>query len=835
MKKGLYFLILFVLIQSCKKALVLDIRSISFNDNTTVFLGQKQDVMVKNLPDSIFSITYNKEQANFILTLKQPIYFQIDGITQNSVFQNSIESIEIDGNHYKFNKLLEIKNKYTANDSKVKYIQLKHLIKLAYNHSNINNLNTILSFDKDDNKSKLTILDTNIIVTQKNGSKVKFVSTDIIQSDAFSLEFFKTLHSSILNNTQKYFHINDTIYYSSVKPYFSFFGASKFNIYHINESINISFNNIFRSVIPLKAIKAIIDSNENIPVDLKQNFQANTYSNQIYANNISNNNLFSFGTIDKNLKFEKNELNGILNSNDYLIYKINYNTFIVPFLFLFSVFILCLIIISKFKWEFIFEFHKNNENNIWKQHFYFIFICLFLLLTSRLFIGYNLSYTSPFYYFAFLTAIITAPLILIAVLLIWIVISPLQFSIENFKEKKYSFLLHPLAILIFTILVLIVQYLVVNYLSKFFIEELFDKYNIDNIFNSNSPSYIKIIFFLCIYIIILNIFYIIAFYYSKFNSKKIEILTFVLTVISLPFVIIGNNSYSVLNLMIIIFLFLFLIYFSRNKNNIYLKYILILIFLCGIIFPFYKGDLGYVINLILGFIIFICFIIFNNSKTKISYFIRILIVLFLIGVIWIMYWLNANSEFNPINNNRFTNRLIVYQNFNTVHEYGTRQTEEHAQFFAILGKYAFPTEYNLYEPIHPGISISSDPIVKNDLSAPFGLINPFGPNFWWVPVSILIIIWFTMIYMVCNTVMVKENLGNNNEGFLFSYYGIIRLFCASMIVGSGIWLIGSYYNIVPFTGRLIFGMGQDSIAEVFETIFLFGYMGLVGKSNSNNK
>ena len=48
-----------------------------------------------------------------------------------------------------------------------------------------------------------------------------------------------------------------------------------------------------------------------------------------------------------------------------------------------------------------------------------------------------------------------------------------------------------------------------------------------------------------------------------------------------------------------------------------------------------------------------------------------------------------------------------------------------------------------------------------------------------------------------------------------------------MLVGSGLWLIGSYYNIVPFTGRLIFGLGQDSIAEVFETIFLFAYMGLI--------
>jgi hypothetical protein len=50
------------------------------------------------------------------------------------------------------------------------------------------------------------------------------------------------------------------------------------------------------------------------------------------------------------------------------------------------------------------------------------------------------------------------------------------------------------------------------------------------------------------------------------------------------------------------------------------------------------------------------------------------------------------------------------------------------------------------------------------------------------------------------------------------------------LVSSGVWLVLSYYNVLPFTGRLVYGMGQDSVAEMLETIFLFGFMGLISKS-----
>jgi hypothetical protein len=286
---------------------------------------------------------------------------------------------------------------------------------------------------------------------------------------------------------------------------------------------------------------------------------------------------------------------------------------------------------------------------------------------------------------------------------------------------------------------------------------------------------------------------------------------------------------------------------------------LVLIFVIALV----KNDNGYFINLWLfpvltAVVLFVRYAL-KDYKTQLSTYESeqkkdsrkgLLIVLLIIAVIFCGGWI-ISGNFDPLSSERFTGRLVSYFNFDTLQEWGLRVTEMQAQFFAELQKYSYPSDYNAYEPIHAGISGFADPVVENDLSVPFGLIYSFGKNFWWLPVIMLIMLWGTIIYFVVKNVIAPEksetlknrdgseiyncNSVNQTNPYYFSVFGMIRIFCVSVLAGEGLWLLASYYGIVPFTGRLIYGLGQDSMTEVFETIILFGFMGLIGKINSDNQ
>jgi len=209
-----------------------------------------------------------------------------------------------------------------------------------------------------------------------------------------------------------------------------------------------------------------------------------------------------------------------------------------------------------------------------------------------------------------------------------------------------------------------------------------------------------------------------------------------------------------------------------------------------------------------------------------------------IGIILGFAWTNAKN-YDPFSSSRLTERSVAYFDFSTIQEFGYRLSEERAQFFAILTKYSYPSDYGCYELMHQGISSFIDPVIENDLSVPFGLIYQFGTKWWWLPIVFLIAIWGVLGFFVLRmSIKPKEETdyasdNNSQPPIYFSTYGIIRIFCMSVVLSSGLWLIASYYGIVPFTGRLIYGLGQDSIGEVFEVVLLFAFMGLCGKAADN--
>jgi hypothetical protein len=338
------------------------------------------------------------------------------------------------------------------------------------------------------------------------------------------------------------------------------------------------------------------------------------------------------------------------------------------------------------------------------------------------------------------------------------------------------------------------------------------------------------------------------------------LLNIILLVILVNFLI-QNNSYSVSALLVALFIFsvlmlprkspFFLVSEDEGKTSTEQKkkmnwqkpkfFLFALIPpTAGILLALWKGDPGYLINVVLFPIVLIFVligfhryyipkIILENKKVKHTreVWFSVFGMLAILGL-FIGLCIGLTSRYNPLDKGRLGSRFTVFYNFETVEDFGTRESEKQAQFFSELAKYTYPQQHSAYEAIHPGIASFIDPVVKNDLSAPFGLIYQFG-TLWFIPVISLFAIWMLLIYKVIS-MSTSPGRGSTDQAKHFSLYGLIRLYCACVLVSSGIWLVLSYYNVLPFTGRLIYGMGQDSIAEMLETVFLFGFMGLVSKS-----
>ena len=243
-----------------------------------------------------------------------------------------------------------------------------------------------------------------------------------------------------------------------------------------------------------------------------------------------------------------------------------------------------------------------------------------------------------------------------------------------------------------------------------------------------------------------------------------------------------------------------------------------------------KSDSGYIINIYFFILLLPIILLYRSGGTDNGFnYERKLKKPFVLGMIITILWLIAvsysifsgfSNSFDVNKQGRLESRAVSFFDFSKVHEAGVRKSEMQAQFFAEMAKYTYPAQTNSFEPSFV------DPVVKNDLSVPFGLIYPFGSGWWW-PVLLYASMLFALLFYVFKASVIPLQ---NNQGIILSMskFALIRLFCATVLVGSGIYLLASYYNIVPFTGRLIFGMGQDSIAEVFETMLLFSFMGLVG-------
>lgn len=835
MRRHLSLLLLTLSFVACKHAFVLDIRSLVLDKSRPVIIGGKGDLLVTGLPDSALSITYDPTDNSWSWQLLHPGYCKLNNKTQNALPLDSIVTISIGAQRYPMLSLEKQLAPYAGNRSRVKYIGLREALEGCNEHPA--DCKSILAVNKNDRK--LILLDETITVQLKDGRTVGYQRSGKVHGATLDISFFHVLSSLVLlkKDEKELYQVKDTTFYCAVKPLFTPFGASKITLSETpvgNETaLKAQFDKYYRVVIPAKAVDTLVNAAAAIPVSITQKMHASISENELNVPNLSNNNAAPLATIDKTLTLTTT--NPLLQNGDYRWTRAD-NGVAIDFGPLLLVFAFGIWMVWLITGDDIFE-HKpsNNEKKYWRPYYLLLLTVLFLLLLGRIVIGYNLSYTAPYFPFALPTAVLVGPLMLLAVILCWCAFRLVRAGSAGFPSG--------LAI-VFLLFFGVGFWWFARHQFPYYYDAFATGFHW-LAFAGNEICYQTIctlgVLLLILLVALLN------------DAWTRLVLIGGLLFFILIFIVSGKNSYSVAVLLSVIGL---LAGFTNTKWAIlesqakFMKravfVVLLILVPLVIVLPAValKNDLGYMINF-LGFALLIVFATLwfysynpdahiGVTKAKMMKE-RALSVVLMVGLLALVSWagISIAHKYDPLNTSRFGSRMTAFFDFGTIRDFGTRASEQQAQFFAEVAPLVVPGHANAYDPIHPGISGFTDPVVKNDLSAPFGLISFFG-KYWYVAVAGLIFLWAALLLAVCTMALAPFGLHRRDACSLTSY-GLIRLYCVSVVVGSGLWLVASYYGLLPFTGRLIFGLGQDSMGEAFETVFLFAFMGLVAPIRSHGE
>lgn len=836
-----------------KEAVVLDINQVSLRGNEAVYFGSSSDVIIPGMMDSAFSLVYDSQDSVFHWRMQEPLYLKINDTTVNAVGVDSISAISFSN----FRLPIQAISKYIEENNPDKkavtrYIRLSDVLKKAgIVFPDRDSCNTLLVYWRE--IPKLILLDESIVVVTKRNTTISYQNSGSVKKPDIKLAFFQRYYSSLLQTDDDIpapFRIGDTNYYNAVKPFYTPFGADELMVSaDSNEQLKIRFNKVCRSVIPIEVIKKGIDDNFSNPVPLRQSIHSSPWQDNIYITNISNRDDAVVGYINESLQFEpKAGRNSLVQKHDYTSHLLKKSDFLKALIPLTLIFIVgCILIWKWLTCGELFEVHSNHsENEIWRAFYIITFAVLYILSVGRIYVGYNLSFTSPYFDFAFPTSVVVSSLVLLAVLLIW------TWFIAYNTPEALAFRKKVVVLVSLGLLTIIFVHAFRQFPEYIHNPGLFSIPMSAESINRDAMHYFTLQI-LTVFVLVVGA---CLFFSRKIPVKWILPIFIFCFFIGFFFIFRGKNSMSALFCLA----FLWLTYFiypglkklrwatSTGQPSPIEKPWKRFVIWCFYMLPLaivawlsnWQGDPGYSITLFV-YPVVLCIVLFwshvynsslhediHNRETRWQ---RLRSIVIVIGVIGFLLWIGKamTANYDPHQDSRMHDRLTTFYNFDKVHEYGIRASEKHSQFFAILSKYSYPAGYNAFESIHPGISSFSDPVVVNDLSVPFGLISPFGNDLWYLPVLILILLWSVFFLMTMRMALYPYPPSGSNVDSYFTVIGLLRVCCASMIFANGMWLLCSYYGIVPFTGRLIYGLGQDSIGEVFETIFLFAVAGFISK------
>jgi|GEM_PF-1968566 len=863
---------------------IIDFKTLSF-DKPAITLGDSSDVVIPNLPSNLISVRYNTIDSSYSWHLRTPAYIKVNHINPNKINSDSIAYIIVAGNEFpiaEFNTALKKINRHfdipLIKPDDQNYLQLEKLLFLIHGQSLPSGIKTI--YAKEDHS--FILLDTIVRLRSVTGETISFRLSDTIQGNSFIVEFYNPVRYSLFpsDKTKDFLQNADTSYHVKVISQYTNWGASLFTIEHVKEtkSLVVSFDKPFRYSFSNEVIQSKLKSNNNIPINLMQDFESSFLTNDLIMPNFSFDKQGPLGQISSMEKIQ-----GIK-----VITKSNKPTFIfylLPLLFVY-IFLLAIFLwhkknsLTNFLYQNLYIPNNNgNEKTSWKNHFAWLLTILLIFLIYRIFIAFQLFYTSPYFSYTFPTAVLIAPLILIAVYSGWSInIFKYGLNISTTKEKEIKNMRGINAVIISLLLIISIGW-------SYFLPEVkyFLKDNAGFNFIWTRPfeilkseagpliAVIGLILGLIFYEIIIWIkstkvvvigmekFFkngLFPVRFSKINAistniknawnKWIRSIIFYTALLSAAIAM--DNAYSSL-LLVVLLISIYFVFSSNSKRPFWNKSIVKRVFCylilgLGVAFALgIKHDSGFLINVYLIIpVIEGLFLLKSNGlfwstegkqrNRKLSIF--FLTFFFICVTLFYTGRMIIDSQKVTVENfsERTYTRLTTFYDFDKVEQAGFKNSEGFAQFFAILSKYSKPIGLdNQSNFFHPAISSFSDPIVLNDLSFPAAGIAPWE-KFYPVVLFLLFFLWFLLLRTVVLRTLYPYKLNDNPKKSQNNYnyvtsFGIIRIVCVIYLLSSGFWLIASYYGLVPFTGRLIFGFGQDSVGEVLETIILFVGMGLI--------
>ncbi len=864
----------------------LDFSKLVFETSEVTF-GDSSDVVIPNLPQNAFTISPVQGSKKFIWKANFPLYFKLHGKTLNRIENNNIRallvnqtSIPIEIFNSEVEKLKNSKAKRITNlefsdifnDYDQNYIPLARLLKNINGNLPFENIQSLYSTKE----ACFILLDTIIKIVPNEGLLQGYKFSDTAEySGNNKLEFFSLIPYSNYptDNTKKHIRNSDTCFHVKVQPFFTNYGASSFFISSTSEKIVIAFDNPFRFCYSNQLLENKLAANGNLPINIVQDYQATSFSNDVIIPNFSYSKQQSFGQIES---IKKSPL--ILSTLSFHSIP-NLIRFICPLIVAFSIIFLSYFYspVSKYKIKKLYLINESGqERKSWRNHFLILFSVLFLFLIYRIFIAFQLSYTGPYFTYFLPMQTLIAPLMLILVNWCWTSFALLKsITPEANRTSQLS------KMQMYNNLFAIILVLLSVFLSFLFSDEVSNLYNLhrvtgESILDSKS-TFSSLNIFILIYGLIGSLFFlqlltlfkpvkkltkfISDFFISRVNSisskwKRKRVWLSIILTIAILFVtsFFISNGYSVL-LLVALLVNQYLAFTTPLSEKYtkweYRKYRHLLPFCitAGIMFfAAFKGDFGFAINLSLVFLLVPVCLLFKeegthtpeqNKTARLTILKSFSLYLILwLGVVFI--WIKIGADFTGKPDelrDRTKSRLTALYDFTKMQEFGMKGSESITQFFAVLSKYSAPynTESNS-NSFHPAICGFSDPVIINDLSFPCAGISPWGKYYPFhilfllgVLLPILVFITFkSSFYIRTDFDKTKDKHGRLiNERNHLTAFGIIRIICVSYLVGSILWLVLSYYGIVPFTGRLVFGLGQDSVAEVLETVILYFGMGIV--------
>jgi hypothetical protein len=882
--KQLLYLILLINFASCKKfeqKNVLYFDKMNFQNKIT--FGDSSDVIMQAFSKN--NITISKVDDNLSINVKDPVYFKIDNVTQNIFDLSSIDAIEYKGYSISKAKLDEQLNKIYSNKKVLSdnqnYLPLKYFLLLFKKSDSIQNIKSIISHDL----NKFILLDDDIHLLV-NGEKIRYKHKFSIAQNSFKIEFYNPIYYHIYRGNNKdnnYLYVDSISGHTKVVSAYNNFGASEFIVSQTTKGLQVEYDKPYIDIVSKSDLDKLVTANNNLPISLTQNYLK---TNDANAHEVKS---YSYNKPPIIATWYKGELENpipeliIKEINILWIF-----VFFLP-LIITTIFVLWRINKSKFistLYDNSLNFHGNTENTFWLPYLkkLVLIVCGFLLIRGL--ISYSLFITEPNYHYFLPMQIVMMPFILLIIFNTWNIfnyLNGLKELTDKTKKEMSGLLKKELSIQIIFHVILISILILINkyYFTDILMNQLkFDfKSGLSTFKLATNSSMSPLISLLFMYIVSTLL---ILFLKSNRSSNLIK---WVLIVSLFALALTLKNSYSfvvlVLFLLIngsnfidahylktlgkinlierilkficdrleIIFAFVSnklhtknnFLNFSKstldnfNANKVFIsKYIASLLLLSGICL--WQGDQGYIINL-LPLVLGLFWLLSNvtasknlnmnivNEQTqkqnaKMNWITGIAFLLFiLLAKTYAHYSVNMEG--------RTSARLTAVYDFNNMEDIGLRKTESISQWFVVMGKYVWPSANVINEnEFHSVVSGNTDPIVINDLSFPINISSLFGKGsllFY----CFLILLWVLLFKYVNKSTFTPLPDFNNNTNKYISLHHISILKTAGLfyIIFSGLWLILSYWSLMPFTGRLILGLGQDSAAEVLEFCTIFSVFG----------